>query len=120
MYLFDDVNNNNNFIIDFDTQVKWLGITKYDQFLNNSKKGRHINIDYTFIEIKDKHKPGLPERKYYFSRKAAKEICLMSRKPNAIKFREYLILIDDLLKKYYDFSHKILQENDSFPTKVGK
>lgn len=102
--LFDDIEKkDNNFIVDFDVLVKWLGITKYEKFLKNAKKNRSINIDYIFVDIKDKNKPGLPERKYYFTIDAAKEICQMSRKPIADKVRKYFIQVDSLLKKYYQY-----------------
>jgi len=106
--LFNDENEDNIFVVDFDVMVKWLEVNKYEKFLRNSKKGRQLGIDYTNVKIKIKNKPGIPRKKYYFTAKAAKEICQLSRKPKGEITRKYFVEIDGLMNKYYN---KVLNIN---------
>lgn len=103
--------NTDDFIIDFDTIIKWLDIRK-DSFKRLLLKHFKNNIDYKIIKtkIKNKNRGSNYVDKIYVTSNCFKELCMLSLTPKAKEVKMYFLELERIIQMYYKDIHKQAME----------
>ena len=90
---------NNDFFINFDNVVKWLGQRK-DSTKRTLEDNFIKNVDYT---LKKEIGRGKPRNKIFLNKEAFKKLCMISKSNKAKEVREYFLKIEETLDKYKNY-----------------
>lgn len=91
----------NDFVIDSNILMKWLKITRRQEFHDTIKKSYTINVDYTIEKKKLSEGSGGHNRQsIMLTPEAAKKICLMTKSKLGDDVRQYFIDVEFALYKF--------------------
>jgi phage anti-repressor protein len=99
-YYFYELCENNNYGINTDLVIKYLGYKNTKKFYERLRKNYVLNIDFI---IKRKINPGSKTAKridYYLSLECFEKICMESRTPKGEAVRDYFIVLRKFINYY--------------------
>lgn len=111
--LYDQETSDNDFVIDLDIVIKWLGMEKFN-FKKTLKSSYIKDVDYEIIKVKSNGRGGQNRETILLTPSCFKKICQLTKTKKGDEIRDYFLEVEDSLKRYY------LYIIDGMKTKIQK
>ena len=107
-YKFYVLCEKNVFGINLELVIKYLEISKREEFYKRFREKYVLSKDYIVIEANNKRTKGIKSVNYFINLDTFERICLSSHAPKANQVRDYFIVLRKFISYYKNNYHKMI------------